>query len=75
MNMQDRLDRHTGNLAALEATMALVLMHMERAGAMRLATFMDDLRRLGEQPGKDADALLAERRLLQVLERMQNVPG
>ena len=75
MNMQDRLDRHTGNLAALEATLALLLMHMEQAGTMNLATFMTDLRRLGEQPEKDADALRAERRLLQALERMQNVPG
>lgn len=70
MDTQERLDRHTGNLAALETAFALLVRHLELQGGVDRQAFIADLRQLAGQPEKDADVLLAEQRLLRMLQAL-----
>ena len=67
MEAQKRLDRHTGNLAALETAFALLVLHVERRVGLDRQVFMGDLQQLSEQPEKDMDVRRAERRMLRLL--------
>lgn len=67
MEAQERLDRQAGNLAALEGALALLVEHLAKVGVLNKTAYITDLRRLSEQPGKDADIQRAEQRLIQVL--------
>lgn len=70
MNEQERLDRQSGNLAALEGALALLVEHLARGGLLNKTAYITDLHRLSELPGKDADVQRAEQRLLRVLRDM-----
>lgn len=67
MDTQERLDRHTGNLAALETAFALLVKHLELREGLSRHAFIADLQQLADQPEKDTDVHLTEQRLLRVL--------
>lgn len=67
MDTQERLDRHTGSLVALETALILLVKHMELRTGLDRQAFMADLQQLSEQPEKDADVFRAEQRMLRML--------
>ncbi|MCY1463628.1 hypothetical protein D9M71_815470 [compost metagenome] len=68
MDEQLRLDRQSGNLAALEGAFALLVAHVATAGALNKTAFIADLHQLSELPDRDADVQRAEQRLIRMLE-------
>lgn len=67
MDTQERLDRHTGSLVALETALVLLVKHMELRTGLDRQAFMADLQQLSEQLEKDADVFRAEQRMLRML--------
>lgn len=67
MDTQERLDRHTGSLVALETALVLLVKHMELRTGLDRQAFIADLQQLSERPEKDADVLRAEQRMLRLL--------
>lgn len=70
MGSQERLDRQAGNLAALETAFALLVRRLELQGGVDRQAFIADLQQLAEQPAKEPDVLLAEQRLLRMMQAL-----
>lgn len=70
MGSQERLDRQAGNLAALETAFALLVRRLGLNGGIDRQAFIADLQQLAEQPAKEPDVLLAEQRLLRMLQAL-----
>lgn len=71
MGSQERLDRHAGNLAALEGAFALLVEHLAKVGALDRVAYITDLRRLSELPEKAELVQQAELRLLRMIQALQ----
>lgn len=72
MDTQERLDRHTGSLVALETALVLLVQHMELRTGLDRQAFIADLQQLSERPEKDADVLRAEQRILRLLRALSH---
>ncbi len=70
MTRQDRLDRHTGSVAALESAFALLVLHLERSTALDRQALISDFEALSKLTGKDDDVWRAEQRMLRLLQAL-----
>ncbi|WP_158675472.1 hypothetical protein [Pseudomonas sp. o96-267] len=57
-------------MAALETAFALLVRRLELQGVVDRQAFIADLQQLAEQPAKEPDVLLAEQRLLRMLQAL-----
>ncbi len=70
MEVETRLNLHTGSLVALETAFSLLVKHLELAGQVDRCALIGDLQLLSAMAAKDADVQRAELRLIRTLEAL-----
>lgn len=71
MTIPHRLDKVTGNLAAIEAAFMLLALRLARSELLCMDGLIDDLDMLASVPCKDPDIEQAELRMITTLRRLQ----
>jgi hypothetical protein len=73
MPIIDRLDRITGNLAAVESAFMLLALRLSKQKILSLDELIGDMDLLAQVPGKDLDIAQAEQRMIDTLQRIQSL--